>query len=348
MRTTQEEIAKKVGVSRTTVSKVLSKSPDSKASESTRDLILTVAGQLNYKPRVSIRRQKGIVLVLYDLYDEAYTTPSMVRVVTGFYHMASLRGYDIRVASSNKEYRKEDNYFLSHVHGQKADGIIVYDSIVREADLLKLRKLDVPTVFLDRRLEGDRFVSICIDHSAVVRRFAEEMLRKGCRRFALVTGPAQWAVSRQKRRGLELALEGSGARSMVMERGPASRGDHEHDRPFWRGLYKEVITGENHCDAIMADSDRAAAVIIKLCRKRGLRVPEDVSVAAHEAFGIAELFEPTITTGDLPFDRMGELAFEVISNLIEGNEAIEKEYTLRSGVVWRESTRYRPAVGRSV
>jgi len=344
MKTTQDQIAKKAGVTRTTVSKVLSGLPDSRISESTRKRIRTIARQLKYKPRVNVQRHTHIGFTVYDLLyveQSALDTLAIANIVGAMSHYAALRDCcHIEFCSSNIKFDGDGHYFLDRAERGKIDALVIFDSIVKDSTLLQLQKFHVPVILLERKLDGDGFVSICVDHASATKKLAERMVDAGHHHIGLIVTGQTWEQSQSKIRGLKHAQAKRSFRFTVLEQVNPS---HHHTGLFdpraWKNHKEDVLFGNDRCDAFIASNDHTAAHIVRYCMAQGMRVPEDVSVAGYENSPVSLYTIPDITTVEVPFRRMGELASKVLCDIMAGVEVRESGYVLRPEVLWRGSTR---------
>ena len=199
------DIAGKLNLTKVSVSKALRNHPD--ISRETRDRVQQAAAEMGYTPNLlarSLSSQRSFTLGVV-VPKIAHTFFSSV--IDAIQEEATNRGYGIVLAVSNEQAELESRH-IERLLAMHVDGLLV--SVSEEAPDLdiyrRVRDLNVPLVFFDRRIQGLGFSSVTVDDRAGARRAVERMVDKGYRRIAYVGGKTEVAIEQERYAGYEEAL----------------------------------------------------------------------------------------------------------------------------------------------
>jgi LacI family transcriptional regulator len=308
--TTMKRIAGELGVSITTVSKVLNNRQD--IGRDTRARVLAKVAELGYQPNavarsLTLRRTHTLGVVIPDLMHSFF-----VEIVAGLETVASARGYGLLLCSSNEDPTKERSEIEMLRHRQ-VDGIILASVNANgNTDLLqRLAALDIGLVMIDRddhpTVKCDRVIT---DDEKVGRLATTHLIEQGRKAIAHIAGPP---IVHAKRRaaGYRAALKAHRVRV----------------RPEWvvRGGFmeadgfnamKKLLAFKPRVDAVFAANDPAAIGAMKAIWEAGLRVPEDIAVVGAGDIALGDLLRVGLTTVGWSRDAQGKRAAELLLNRI--------------------------------
>ncbi|WP_353816602.1 LacI family DNA-binding transcriptional regulator [Agromyces sp. SYSU T00266] len=164
----------------------------------------------------------------------------------------------------------------------------------------------------------------------------DHLVGLGHHTFLHIAGPAEWSAARNRSRAYSTALAARGLSSAGVLQGDWSA----------RSGYEAVMAAPDlaGATAIVAANDQMALGAILALTERGLRVPEDVSVAGVDDIPEAAYFSPPLTTLRVDFAAQGRAAFSTLLHKIRG-EAHALEPALHADLIVRRSTARAPASG---
>ena len=309
--TTMKRIAGELGVSITTVSKVLNNRDD--IGHATRARVLAKVAELGYQPNavarsLTLRRTHTLGVVIPDLMHSFF-----VEIVAGLEAVASARGYGLLLCSSNEDPIKERQE-LEMLRQRQVDGIVLGSAnAAGNTDLLQqLTSLGIGLVMIDRDdhpdVPCDRIVT---DDEEVGRLATSHLLAQGRRAVAHVTGTS---VVHAKRRadGYRAALKTAGIKL----------------KPEWivRGGFKEadgyramkkLLGTTPGVDAVFCANDPSAIGAMKAIWDAGLRVPEDIAIVGAGDIALGDLLRVPLTTISWSREDQGKAAAELLLERID-------------------------------
>ncbi|MFN3683167.1 MAG: GntR family transcriptional regulator [Fimbriimonadaceae bacterium] len=206
----------------------------------------------------------------------------------------------------------ERQFLLNVLEDQDVAGIVLWYLGGEEnlATLLKVRDAGIPMVFVDRLpprgIDAD-FVGI--DNLHVAERLVTHLIRKGHRRIAHVTNQDAASAVQDRAAGYRKALSRASIpldESLVFSQSQALD-DHE----VWKAMAERMMSLPDRPTAVFAVNDRVALSLIEGLRSLGVRVPGDVAVAGIDGIQTYQ-GEPFLTTAVQPFERIGEVAIELL------------------------------------
>ena len=311
--TTMKRIAAELGVSVTTISKVLNDQPD--IGEATRARVLAKVEELGYRPNavarsLSLRRTHTLGVIIPDLMHSFF-----VEIVAGIESATSAQGYGLLLCSSAENPRKERSE-LELLRARQVDGIVLASAHVSgNTDILKeLAAGGCALVMIDRddhpKVACHRVVT---DDTAVGRLATEHLAAHGRRRIAHIAGPPI-VHARRREDGYRAALRTAG-----LPVDPAlivRAGFMEADG--YRAM-QQLLSLRPRVDAVFAANDPAALGAMKAIWEAGCRVPEDVAVVGAGDVAHGDLLRVPLTTVAWSKEDLGRRAAELLLDQIGGH-----------------------------
>jgi LacI family transcriptional regulator len=305
-----KRIAGELGVSITTVSKVLNNRED--IGHATRARVLAKVAELGYQPNavarsLTLRRTHTLGVVIPDLMHSFF-----VEIVAGLETVASARGYGLLLCSSNEDPERE-RAGLEMLRHRQVDGVILASvNATGNTDLLqRLAALNVGLVMIDRddhpTVKCDRVLT---DDVKVGRLATAHLIEQGRTAIAHIMGPP---IAHAKRRA-------EGYRAALKEQ-------RIRTRPEWvvRGGFMEqdgyramrkLLALEPRVDAVFAANDPAAIGAMKAIWEARLRVPEDIAIVGAGQIALGDLLRVGLSTVGWSRDEQGRRAAELLLNRI--------------------------------
>lgn len=329
MAVTLKDIAEEVGVTESTVSRVLNGIP--KASEETRQEILKVARELNYIPNEVARslvnkRTNTIGLIVSDISNLYFST-----VADGIENVASQNDYSLIISTTGGKEAQELKY-IRIFKEKRVDGLIFISGKMPSSCEAALQNLEVPVVIVSRHIHSE-LPSVHIDNVRESMKAVQYLIDRGHKNIAMISGDYKDVESGALRvKGYRKALEENDIEfnpDLIFE------GDFKIDSGI--KAMEEILKVEPIPTAVFAGSDEMAVGAIKTIKKAGLKVPEDISVIGFDNNIIARVSEPELTTIAQPEHEIGESAMEILNKIIQGEELKEINVYLPCKLIERES-----------
>ena len=211
------------------------------------------------------------------------------------------------------------------------------------ADLEALAASGYPFVVVDPRTAVPRgMVSISAAHFSGARAVTRHLVELGHRRIGVITGPPYWHTRDDRVGGHLAALAEAGVLGdpELMRYGePATK------TGVWAG--RELLDLRPRPSAVVCFNDKVAVGVMEVATARGLRIPEDLSVAGFDDIDVSRATTPRLTTVRQPLQEMGRTAVTMLMRQLEGHahEALSME--LETRLVVRESTGPAPGSGET-
>lgn len=327
-RVTIAAIAEAAGVSVPTVSRVLNGRSD--VSPQTRELIERLLREHDYRPRNS--RHSGRAR-LVDLVFDDLDSPWALELIRGVEDVSHAAGVGTVVSQVHRRTTAARQW-LQNLRARASDGVIFVTSDVAEPIHAELHRLKVPVVIIDPAGGAAADVpTIGATNWSGGRTATDHLLALGHRRIGFIAGPKELLCSRARLDGYRAALEAAGLHA---EEELIRTGDFRHESGF--AAAGKLLDLPDRPTAIFASSDLMALGACEAARRRGLRVPDELSVVGFDDLPESRWASPPLTTIRQPLAEMGALAARTVLRLSRG-EAIETpRVELVTKLIVREST----------
>ncbi len=327
------DVARQVGVAPSTVSRALNGHSD--ISSLTRQAILDAARQLDYQPNLLAQSLKNratntIGVVIPDL-----ERPFFATAVSGIQQVATEAGYRVMICQSKESYATEVSNVQALVASQ-VDGLLICHSRETENfDHMSSKACrDIPIVHFDRVYNQQNVSRVMIDDWSGAFAVTEHLVLEGCRRIAILAGPASLLISQQRQAGYQGALRKHGLPVL------AELIAHINFRPASAVACLDAwLALPNPPDAIFAINYTNAFDLILALKNRGLRVPEDMAIVGFGDEFLASLIEPGLTTVDLHPYRIGQQAARLFLEQVQLQERFQpRTCVVASELIIRQSS----------
>ena len=324
-----EDVAAAAGVSKSTVSRVLSADPTLSVRDETRERVRSLAQKLGYRPHpvaraLAVPATGALALLVPNLSNPAY-----VEIIRGAYRRAREHGY-VLLCAEDFEDQEADEAFTELVDGGRVDGLLIASARPENRLLDALERHWVPHVFVNRSVPGAR-ANVTLDVARASRLAYEHLAGLGHTRIGHVAGPHDV----QSARGREEAFL-------------VAAGDHGHvEPPVARGAFtpsggaaaaERLLAEHPEVTAVFTSSLAQAIGLLHVARGLGREVPADLSVIAYDDLPVADYLAPPVTTIAMPLSELGAAAVDSLVALLDGRETRSQVLGSEPAVVEREST----------
>lgn len=340
MASTIKDVAKRANVSISTVSRVLN-GRNYVTSEVVKKVEKAVK-ELNYQPSLIARslvksetKSIGLLLTKVD-------SPFTAGFTLALEDLASELGYHVFISHSRNEIEHQRQALKGFLE-RRVDGIIV--NPVREDDgiFLEIIKQGIPLVLVARTLPKVNASSVVVDNFGGSRQVMEFILEQGFKKIAVINGTLGTSTARLRWDGAERALRDAGL-DLVMEL--VKNGDFSIDGGYAATM--EILNEYGLPEVFYAANHLSCLGCLKALKERGLRVPEDVSVASFDGLDDSLYFnfvEPAITSNIHPTKEMAATAMQMLQQQIVAKQNGEnglnmiQDVSIRMQLAIRDSVR---------
>lgn len=331
---TIKDLAEKLNISVSTVSRALKDNPE--ISQLTRKAVQSLAKELGYRPNpiaVALKTHKShtIGIVVPQIVNTFFAT-----VVKKVEEVADKYGYNVLVASSNESYEKEKkniDVFLSN----RTDGIILSISKATTSyeHIKGIMNEGVPLVLFDRTTKELDVPKVIADDADAAYKIVQHLYHGGARRIALLTGPEQLSIGKNRMKGYLKALTDN---KLKVNQNYIMRCDD-----FSVKSAKDATLGllnlKEKPDAIFGINDDMAIGAIEAIKESKLRIPEDIAVFGFSNSKRSRYMTPSVSTVNQFPEKIGELAAELLfEQILKPKHAKIRTETVSCELIIRESS----------
>ena len=330
---TIQDVARKAGVSVSTVSRVLNEKED--VSLETYEHVKQVIDELGYASNLAARsmrqhRTNVIGLIMPDV-EQSYP----VTVMRGVNRAIAELDFDLIVYTSGdarKHYTADrERHFVALLNNSITDGVIVVTPASMRFNTAG------PLIAVDPHNESPDYPSISSTNREGAVTAVSYLLKLGHRRIGYIGGRGELQSAIHRLQGYEETLAEAG---LTVDPQLILPGDYTVETG--RECARRLLTLPNPPTAIFAANDQSALGVYQAARSLGLDIPDDLSVIGFDDIPEAAAASPGLTTIDQSVEQMGYLATQLLVKLIEG-EALDSEvYKIPTKLVVRASCRTAP------
>lgn len=329
-----KDVAKKAGVSVSTVSHVINKTRF--VNEQTQAKVLATMENLQYHPNSiarSLRRKDKRTHTIGLLIPDS-TNPFFAEVLKGVEDVSFGAGFNVFLCNSDGNPQKETDYIEALLRKQ-IDGIILVSAGIDPNFNEYISQRKIPLIIVDREIEGINFNSVMIDNHIGGYLATSYLTKLGHRRIGCITGPSVLTPSAYRIQGYRQALE---EKSITLDHSLIIQGDFRAQSG--RLATKQILTLTVPPTAIFACNDMMAVGAIRAIYEAGLKVPDDISVIGFDDILLASFIVPSLTTISQPSHEMGLLAAELVIKQIQNPQSPPQHIILSPSLIIRDSCQH--------
>ncbi|MDD2956002.1 MAG: LacI family DNA-binding transcriptional regulator [Oscillospiraceae bacterium] len=325
MRPTIKDVARKAGVSISTVSLVMNDRPVPLSPE-TKRAVLEAAQELGYRPN-----QLAIGLVTKKTNTVGLIIPDNSNIFFAAYtnHLetaANELGYSLILGNSNNSAEKTVHYL--HLFADRGvDAIILAQSEFSDPEMTQkcldaVRSLRIPVMLIDRLFRTRSTEAVLLDHFEGGYIAAQHLIGLGHRRIGCLSGPLGLTSFQERLAGFCQALEEADIPydpALVVEGNLLA----DSAAPVLPALLKR------HVSAIFAFNDMMAYGLYKELSRMKIRIPEDISVIGFDDLFFSDVLQPSLTTVAQPLDKMAKAVMSRLSQILReeaGGESLTQVF----------------------
>jgi len=330
--TTIRDVARLAGVAPITVSRVLNNSGYVKPE--TRARVERAAAELHYVPNMLARsfrsnRTNTLALVLTDI-----TNPFWTTVARGVEDVASAVGYSVFFCNTDENEGKQAQY-LAALLRRRVDGVLLVPATGSGDAVRTLLRQKVNVVVLDRRVDDVEVDMVRGDSFNGAYELVCHLTALGHRTIALLSGPRDLSVSRERAAGYEQALL---ARGLVFDPSLIRSGAFTVDGGT--AMMAHLLAHRPDVTAVFAANNFIAVGALHALRSAGKRVPDDISLVVFDDLPSTVAADPWLTVAVQPAYELGCTAAQLLVRRIAVADPLASEDIVLPGkMIVRRSTR---------
>jgi LacI family transcriptional regulator len=337
-RITIEDVSRRAGVSKGTVSAVINAKNTVKPA--TRDIILNVMKELNFRPKGVARnlkngfQDKSIGVIIKDLNYPFYTA-----IASGVKEYANSKGYSVIISSSENNHESEKK--LSHLFSTKdIKGTIIAPIIEGAAEiehLFKLKMINYPFVLLED-VKGIQANVVAIDNIKAIKKAVKYLIDNGHTKIVHFAGPPHSSHTQERIEGFRHAFS---ERTLVFKQDMIVPVGSKYDESYSRTHeYFKNKPKKDWPSAIVCFNDQQALGVMTALKELNIKVPEDISIVGNDDIYYARIYPVPLTTIRAPQSEIGQKAAEILIRNIESSTLLQTEkVVLDTEFVVRSSSR---------
>lgn len=313
-----KDVAKKAGVSVTTVSRVLN--GEKYVKDDLKAKVKQAIDELGYAPshiaRSLVRKKTNLIgVIVPDLTSSFYST-----ILSSIEETASLNDYNLLVCNIIEDTDKELKY-LNVFKEMRVDGIIIMHEKLNDDIRNFIHKLDIPIIFSSVRPVDHKFISVIIDDYEAAYEATKYLIELGHERIAFIGGDMRDITSGQNRYvGYRNALKDQRVRIV---NDYIRFGDYKTHSGY--NMMKELLACEPRPTALFAVSDDMAVGAMNCIHDHGLKVPDDISIIGFDGSQLTELVRPRLTSMEQPIQDMGKITVNTLIDFISDPASSPRE-----------------------
>jgi LacI family transcriptional regulator len=323
---TIQDIADRANVSISTVSRVLNRTAP--VAEETRKRVLRIIDEFGYKPNLFASRLAGGQSRTIGVLTQLIGSPFYDVILRGIFRGINGSGYSPLFADGRWDANKDLvalNMFMQH----QVDGLIILNGHTPDDVLVKIAR-EIPMIIVGRNIPELKDQCLPFDDYQAAKNATRYLIDAGHRRIAHITGLLNHEDAVLRRDGYMAAFEEAG-----IELSPELIIEGDYTEPSGMMVVEMLLMRGYVFSAIFAANDQMAFGARLALYRRGLRVPEDVSLVGFDDQAPSSYMIPPLTSIRRPPLEIGETAGKALVNMLKGKPFTLPEF--QSKLIIRES-----------
>lgn len=335
------DVAKRAGVSKSTVSAVINAKHNVRPA--TRDHILNIMKEMNFRPKGIARNLKNgdsdktIGVIIKDINYPFYTS-----IVSGVKDYANRVGYSVIITSSEDDHESEQR--LTQVFSSKdIKGTIIAPIVKGEAEiehLFKLKMINYPFVLLED-VNGIHANVVAVDNKRAIKKAVKYLIENGHEKIVHFAGPPNSSHTQERIEGFRNAYSESTliySHDKIISIGSDYNESYKNSFDFFKKLKKS-----DYPTAIVCFNDQQALAVMEVLLELGIKVPDEISIIGNDDIYYSRIYPIPLTTIRAPQEEIGRQAAEILIKNIESSTILPMEkVVLDTEFIVRKSSKVLP------
>lgn len=333
-KVTIKDVAKRAGVSITTVSRVFNDYTD--ISEETKQRIKKIAEEMEYTPSLSARslplkKKRNIALLMSDMeLNSKVNLP--LDILSGVYQFTQEHDFEFFVMPVSPQQQKEKS-LQRFLNERDISGAVIMGLRMDDPYLKEIESSTLPLVLVDINLEGEHVGSVSIDNIQASQEAVEYLVSLGHQNIVLMNGRREATVTVEREAGYIRALKVKG----VSVKQEYIQYANFNERIAYM-MASDLLEYRKEITAFFCASDIMAIGVIRAVQDAGFRIPEDISVVGFDNITLVEYMTPSLTTVAQDMKLMGYKATELLAEFLSEEKPASHHVYVPHELVVRHST----------
>ena len=330
-RVTMADVAREVGVSIMTVSRVINGKGD--VSPTTRERVLQAIERLGYRPSgiargLATQRTGTLGLVVPDV-----ANPFFAEVARGVEQVAYAEGYNVFLCNTNEDPKRELDV-LGSLEEKRVDGIVLCSSRLSTDTLRMVLDAHPAVTLVNRRVDSESHIvsTVCVDDTKGGILVTEHLLTRGHQAIGFLAGPSGSQSGQRRVEGYLHAYRRAGLRHTKEWVHPCAPVAEAGARAA-----TQLLETHPELTALLCYNDLVAVGALQAATAMGRRVPEDLAIVGFDDIPLAALVRPPLTTCHVPRYELGAQAVALLLGQIRGEVQAPQEIILEPKLIIRAS-----------
>ena len=335
MTITIHEVARKLNLSITTVSRALDGYDD--VAESTRLRVLETARQMGYSPNQAARqlrrRRSDILGYILPTDKPRFSDPFYAEFISGLGDEAAAQGYDLMVSTAPPDTEREQLTYERWTRGRKVAGLALNRLRINDWRVQYLTQAGFPFVTLERSLDPGEYGSVEVNGQRWLRALVDHLVSLGYQRIAYIGASANLKIQADRFSGYQ---EGLKAHGLTFDPILVAAGDLTAESGYQAAAL--LLALPNPPTAITCVNDLTAIGVLHAARQSGRQVGKDLAVTGFDGIAGAEHTQPPLTTVNQPVYHIARRMAQMLAALIAHEALPELHAQIEPILQIREST----------
>lgn len=334
MEYTIKEIARRAGVSKSTVSRVIS--GKGYTSAETQDKVLKIVQELQYKPNAVARamvlqRTNNIGVLIYREYHPIAAHPFYGKILDAILTSATNLNYSVFVMTDHEISLRSADFMLE----KRVDGLILISRIGQNV-IDSIKNFEVPYIMVNSSNHADGDIHIVNQDEKGARIAADYLYGLGHRNTFVLAGPQTHRSHHLRLKGFRHSMEEHGTSLSLSSVVSASTSTFAEGYELMCRYWEHFRTGGY--TSLFATNDMMALGAMKFLLEQSVRIPEQVAVVGFDDIDFASMYSPSLTTVRVEKEEMGIQAFTLLDKLIRKEPVPMHNVELEPKLIVRQST----------
>jgi LacI family transcriptional regulator len=335
MSITYKDIAKKAGVSISTVSRVINQADLHKVGKKTQKKVEKIIRQLDFTPNVIARslvsrKTYNIAVAIKDLED--IINPYFNQVVSGIAHVLERKGYFLQLVRTLQAKKPAlSPYYLKATQEKRVDGVILLSEEAKDKDVIEMHERNIPLVLVNRHIPKLRTPRILIDNQGGLYEATKELIKMSHKKIVFMAGSLKFQLDKERLKGYKKALKEAG---IIYDKNLVAQGAFNFNQTA--KAIDKMISARRKFTALVASDDVMALACINRLNEAGYKVPDDVSVIGFNDMLLLPVAQ-TLSSMALPLVEMGRKAADMLLAVINKEQIDEMEVVFKPQLIKRKS-----------
>jgi DNA-binding LacI/PurR family transcriptional regulator len=329
---TIKDVAERVGVTHSTVSRVIHGS--SRISLATARRVRKAIRDLGYHPNFIARglatKRTGVIAVIVP-----ELNPFVQLLLRGISDACRRHG-SVLMVSSTEYATDEEEAYISVMMNWRVDGILIYSILPKPSPTpseMRLLRRGAPFVFINRYLREESVDSVGVDNFTAVRRAVDHLVTLRHSRIGMLNGSILSLDAAERHSGFRMALEAHG-----LGFDPSICGDANFAADDAFTEMRRILRAPRPPTAMFCANDLMAIGACRAAEVEGLRVPDDLSLVGFDNIEAGLYHRPAITTLHPPLAFIGRRAFDLLITRIQDPKGRPQQIICEAELILRDST----------